>query len=410
MKIVIKITLVFLLGTQQSFCTLKYSTTNYILYPQVTNSGGGKKVSSNNSNLIQTIGQPLVGVNQTVNKKNILGFVSYFIKIILGKMSFYDEEPLSTVFQQTTNVVCKVTLESYSAVGLSTSTIKYRISNSGISENKFSPWRSGAEIDTIFSVKKVRFKISLPNNFNDTFSEGSNNYIQWYCEDKAHNKITSAKYRIKILENDEPQITILQPKNNDIVSINPVIEAKVTDERWGVNPSSITIKIENSNNEKVLELDSSKNPEIWDSDKEKIYYFSKNTVLTDGQRYTMTITVSDRNNKSSTKSVTFLAKSGQIADVIPYPSPFDPSKQPIVIRYVLAQESEVTINIYDQSGMLIKNLVETQTRSPGIQEDNWFGDNFAGLSLANGIYFCEIVVKNDMGQFRHYTSLAVFRR
>jgi hypothetical protein len=189
-----------------------------------------------------------------------------------------------------------------------------------------------------------------------------------------------------------------------------VIEARITDERWGVNPSSITIRIDNMNNETVLELNSSKNPEIWDSDSNKLYYFSQNTSLLDNQRYKLTITVFDKNNKQSTKTTTFLVKSGQIADVVPYPSPFNPNKQPIVIRYVLAQESEVTVNIYDQSGMLIKNIVDKQIRSPGIQEDNWFGDNFSGLSLANGIYFCEIIVKNSLGQFKHYTSLAVFRR
>jgi flagellar hook assembly protein FlgD len=106
----------------------------------------------------------------------------------------------------------------------------------------------------------------------------------------------------------------------------------------------------------------------------------------------------------------FLVKNGQLADVIPYPSPCDPTKQPVSIRYVLSEESEVTINIYDQSGTLIKNLVEKQNRLPGVQEENWFGDNFAGLSLANGIYFCEIVVKNTKGQYRHYTPLAIFRR
>jgi hypothetical protein len=174
-KIVFNFLVFMLINNSTIFCALKYSTTSYILYPQLTNSGGGKKVSSNNTNLIQTIGQQSVGMVQTVNTKNILGFISYFIKIVLGKISFYDEEPLSTEFQQTTNVTCKITLESYSAVELSTSTIKYRISNNGTSEDKFTSWRSGAEIETFFSSKKVRFKVFIPNSFGDNFFEGENN-------------------------------------------------------------------------------------------------------------------------------------------------------------------------------------------------------------------------------------------
>lgn len=408
-KVFFGITVILVTTIQITFGALKYSATSYVLYPQITNSGGGKKVSSNNLTLIKTIGQPVVGLGVTSNRKNFFGFIAYFIKVILGKMSFYDEYPTLTDELQITDVECKITLESYSAVELNTSSIKYRISNSGIQEEKFSLWRSGAVVETVFSNKKVRFKVSLPNSFNDKFSEGNNNYIQWYCEDKAQNKIISAKYRIKVLENDAPTISILQPRDNDIVSINPVIEAFVTDERWGVDPSSITIKIENSNKDIVLLLNSVSD-NIWDNENGKIYYFARNLNLVDKQNYTLTIKVSDRNGKTSVVSSTFYVKSGQLADVVPYPSPFDPGKQPVAIRYVLATESEVTINIYNQSGMLVKNLIDKQYKTAGVQEDKWLGENFSGLGLASGIYFCEIIVKNNFGQYKHYIPLAVFRR
>jgi len=59
----------YFFSAKQIFCALKYSATSYILYPQLINSGGGKKVSSNNLKLSQTIGQSIAGVSQTINKK-----------------------------------------------------------------------------------------------------------------------------------------------------------------------------------------------------------------------------------------------------------------------------------------------------------------------------------------------------
>ena len=104
----------------------------------------------------------------------------------------------------------------------------------------------------------------------------------------------------------------------------------------------------------------------------------------------------------------FITKVGEISDLIPYPSPFDPKKQPVVIRYVLEKKSDVWINIYDMSGRIVKAVIDNQGRGPGLCEDQWNGANFGGEKLANGVYFCEIVAKNDDGKFKRYSSLAIF--
>ncbi|MEW6557849.1 MAG: FlgD immunoglobulin-like domain containing protein [Elusimicrobiota bacterium] len=103
----------------------------------------------------------------------------------------------------------------------------------------------------------------------------------------------------------------------------------------------------------------------------------------------------------------------EIVDLVPYPCPFDPSKESIKIRYVLDNIAEkVSINIYDMSGRLVKTIVHNQQKAAGMhEEDTWDGTNYAGEKLANGIYFCEIIAKEfkiDGGQERRYTALAIF--
>jgi flagellar hook assembly protein FlgD len=93
---------------------------------------------------------------------------------------------------------------------------------------------------------------------------------------------------------------------------------------------------------------------------------------------------------------------------VPYPSPFNPKIQPVVIRYVLEKRSNVWINIYDMSRKIVKRVVEAEPRGPGLCEDKWYGVNFGGEQLANGVYFCEVIAKNGDGEARKYTALGIF--
>ena len=94
--------------------------------------------------------------------------------------------------------------------------------------------------------------------------------------------------------------------------------------------------------------------------------------------------------------------------MVPYPCPFDP-KEGTTIRYVLAKDSKVTINIYNMAGRLVKTVIMNEERGAGEHtQDKWFGDNYVREELANGIYFCEIIAEDDDGEHRYYQSLAIF--
>jgi len=401
---------------------LSLQATSYVLYPNYSSYAGGFSTKTANYQMCVSFAQhsvyyssysenestPSFRSSNSYNYKTALGFITYFVKKTLfgPKLEFVDEYPKETDVQKTTKVTCRITLISDTGI-LNPKRVEYKIFDGY-------ELKSSTNIGIVIvssSTNQATFEVSFPNPLGWSFSEGNNNYIQWFYWDEAGNKIGddgwSKKYYIKIKTNDAPKITILQPREFDILSINPTIEAKIEDECWGVNPSSITIEIKDTNKNIVYYI--SNKPGIWNEEKQKVFYQIKDKDFISG-KYTLTLTVSDYNNKTSTKTRTFFVKSGEIADVVPYPSPFDPNKTPLKIRYTLKQESYVTISIYNQAGFLVKNIINNEFRPAGINEEEWFGENFAGEKLANDVYFCEVIAKNKNGENRYYTSVILFRK
>jgi len=121
---------------------------------------------------------------------------------------------------------------------------------------------------------------------------------------------------------------------------------------------------------------------------------------------TYTLVIKSQNNDSSTINrdyVIFKTLSGGVADILTYPSPFNPKRQKVKIRYLLAKTSNVTIRLYDKAGKVVCKLVDGEQRSAGTNEEEWDGRNYAGETLATGAYIVEIIAGSD----RRYTALAI---
>lgn len=119
-----------------------------------------------------------------------------------------------------------------------------------------------------------------------------------------------------------------------------------------------------------------------------------------------TLVVISQNNKSETPqtdSVKFKTLSGGVADILTYPSPFNPNKEKIKIRYLLSKGGYVTIRLYDKAGKVVCKLIDSEYRAPGTNEEEWDGRNYAGEKLATGAYIVEIIAGSD----RRYTALAI---
>ena len=73
-----------------------------------------------------------------------------------------------------------------------------------------------------------------------------------------------------------------------------------------------------------------------------------------------------------------------------YPNPFNPRT---TIRYDIPDQSEVTLNIYDGLGRLVKSLVN-EVKEPGKFTVIWNGRNNDNASVASGFYICKIKAGN----------------
>ena len=69
-----------------------------------------------------------------------------------------------------------------------------------------------------------------------------------------------------------------------------------------------------------------------------------------------------------------------------YPNPFTPAT---IIRFDLATEGVVTLQIHDARGALVRELYSGR-RPPGCHEVEWNGANDRGERVASGVYFCRL--------------------
>ncbi|MBN1823672.1 MAG: hypothetical protein JW803_05070 [Endomicrobiales bacterium] len=374
--------------------------------PFYSSSNGYGKGSSSSYGNTSNVGQ-LAGDSLSLNYRSYGGYLASQVVVIDFSMTFFDESPAASEWQETTDVTARVTV--YVSTGNTIASVKYRISNSGPDESSFFAWQSDAVVDTVIDATKTRYRVSIPNSAGQSLAEGENNYIQWQVTNNANSKAQSGIYRIRVRSNDAPSITITQPDaKSNFTSMSPRVEATITDEHGGVDAGSIGVGISRSNGTSVASLNSSGVPSIFDASTGKLSCTFTGVSLTADASYTLTVTASDTKGRSSSSTMTFIPKSGAIADLVPYPSPFDPKAEPIKIRYVLTKRSDVSIRIYDMSGRLVRSIVDNDVREAGLSEDEWRGINYAGEDMANGVYLCELVAKDEDGEHRSHTALAIF--
>jgi len=368
---------------------------------------GFSTASSSSYRNFGLVGQAACGASASASYKNYAGFVPAFVLILDVVISFIDESPSSGEWQQTTNVTCHITVETLE--GNPVSGVKYRIASEGADEAVFSPWRSDAVIETTYSGSEVRFQAAIPGAALDSFAEGQDNFIQWRAKNSGGVEAFSGKYRVRVMANDAPEIAILQPdEKSGVASDRLFVEAQLTDACWGIDENSVELKLDDANNSNIALVTSAANPGIYSAPSGKVSYTYAGAPLAPGATYKLTVSATDKNGKNSSSVLSFKLLGGAIPDIVPYPSPFDPKKESVAIRYVLRKDSGVSINVYDMSGRLVKEVIDNEPRKAGTCEDTWTGRNYAGEGLANGVYFCEVVATDDEGEHRRYSSLAIF--
>ncbi|NLB34556.1 MAG: hypothetical protein GX817_01870 [Elusimicrobia bacterium] len=346
-------------------------------------------------------------------KKYILILVGlvFFAPQLDAAPFFYNEDPTSDPGYG--NLVdFYLTLESTGAP-LDMASIKYRVSNSGNDLLDFSPWRT----DWVYvssSSHKALLKASIPNNSDDVFLIGDDNYIDWQAFDMGSpaEASSAAMYRIRILQNTEPKIKIIQP--NNIAILAPKIVVDVLSYSLAIDTYSIVLDIKDAYGKSIHSVTGADAAALYSKENEKIIYNIPPSLLKEGQEYELSVSLSDfgyipSDTKSVSKTTKFTTASGGIADFVAYPNPFDSRSEESRIRFVLKEEASVTLNVYDTSGSLVKELLSGDERGVGLHEVLWDGRSFSGGNLANGVYYCEIIA-DATSEYRNYTVIAIHRK
>lgn len=237
------------------------------------------------------------------------------------------------------------------------------------------------------------------------------NYIQWYAQNTAAAEGLLTGIFVIYVNDAEEYIKILQP--GQIASLKPKIKAELFS-AYGFNESSVTVKLfsGSSTNTAIIYSTTGTGHFKYENDKKFLdYTYDGGIPLVDKGPYTLSVEFRDnKNNTVGPKCVTFRVNSEQVAQLLPYPSPYNPnSGKPMKIKYVLAEAASVTINIYDRAGKFISKVIEKVSSVEGANYADWDAKSYAGDSLANGIYICEIITDSGK-ENRRYRSFAILRK
>lgn len=386
-----------------------YAEHNSVSLVSVLN-GSSTKVDQNLSSSF-FVGQAIVF--ETKGTKDLIatsGFASTILKVNSHNITFINQTE-DKVFE---NIKIPVKIEIKTAIGKITK-VRYKISQGG-EEN----WED--EIDC-YEGSEMTGSSTFEFSKDILFTKGkSENYIKVYAQytdGTEYGSSWSPAYTIKINNSDE--IEFISPDRlTKLSSLNPKIQTN----EFSLTLSTVTVSFFEGNfdisgtklYEIYLDTETNKTYKMYNESLGKISYLNSEVIkkyneqkgmnipetLKDNQEYTLKI----ESNKG-TDTVTFKAIGGGVADILPYPSPFNPNKEKVKIRYLIAEDSRVTIKLYDKAGKIVCKLIQSEHRNAGTNEEEWDGKNYAGEKLATGAYIVEIVAKSSSGEDRRYTALAI---
>ncbi len=242
------------------------------------------------------------------------------------------------------------------------------------------------------------------------FSKGQSvNKVYVYAQDDSTNVFGNDTQIIVNTAGSLGEVSFISPDSvSGFSTLNPLIKTTM----FSLGVSSATVRLYNGPAASGVPIyDVQVTNEIVNAAGQIEYYNSElmpdNENLTPNSQYTLAVYFD--NTYPSPVTITFTALSGGVANILTYPSPFNPNNnEKIKIRYLLASNGQqVTINLYNKAGKIVRKLVTSVSRNAGTNEEEWDGRNYAGEILATGPYICEIITRGADGEARRYTALAI---
>jgi hypothetical protein len=164
----------------------------------------------------------------------------------------------------------------------------------------------------------------------------------------------------------------------------PIISATYTDDLSGVDEKSVKFWLDN-------------NPVVPDRVSTTQVIFTPKTDLVYG-RHTVKLEVSDLATpkvNTATLEWSFIVEDTKlrIINARNFPNPFVTSTK---IAFTLSRQARVTIEIYDMTMRLVRQLAQDELKEAGIVEFTWDGKTGEGDDLARGVYFCQIIIQSEL--------------
>ena len=195
----------------------------------------------------------------------------------------------------------------------------------------------------------------------------------------------------------------------DVESITMVIEGVDSDYRSTPNGTKITFTDQQKSASQAIHpllVDTKAEPETW------VGKYTVRFEVSDKAHLAGYVSDDNKGTREANWTVhtfSFFLEAAEVPllaeQVFNYPNPF---KDDTTIRFTLTRKAKVNIVIYDATLRPVRVLVDG-IAEPGKKEIEWDGTSSAGVDLARGIYFCQIIVADDIEPEYAILKLALTR-
>jgi hypothetical protein len=216
-----------------------------------------------------------------------------------------------------------------------------------------------------------------------------------------------ATSKFSVADTTPPTVVVISPREDAVVGVRPVIKISYADEGSGVDLMSISVKVDDKPVTATAMAPAAKSSANVVSAGEASY-----EVKLGYGSHTLTVEVSDvAGNKADPVVVNFVVEGDVLALVDPhnYPNPVRGSGTKIT--FGLSQSANVTIRIYDFTATLVATVKDEENIQAGeAVEIDWDGTtDMGGDRLANGVYFCQILVQTNSETKSEIVKIAIVR-
>jgi hypothetical protein len=215
------------------------------------------------------------------------------------------------------------------------------------------------------------------------------------------------EWNFSVADSTPPTLTVISPKPDAVVGVRPVIRISYADEGSGVDLTSIVVKVDGEDVMASAMAPAKPSGAKVVSAGEASYEVKK---LSYGA-HTLTVEVKDVAGNPADAEISFMVEGDALALEKPrnVPNPFRGGDT--TIAFGLSQSADVTIRIYDFTARLVATVADGVSTSPSdlVQDFKWDGTASSGEGLANGVYFCQVLVETDSERKSEIIKIALVR-